>query len=258
MAGGRLEVDTHIVTGGSSFITNVLKCVQRAGLETLGRRLRAAGELGCDAVAGREAGRRRAARHRRRNDRHRGLLARQRHLHGDDSGRRKHPDERHLARPEDDARGGRGGEEAPRRHRSAKSVSTSARSTGGRRESIRRRSCARSSFRACSRRCAWPSRRSSRTCRAISCWAKSSSPAAARSFRGSNDRRRRLRLAGAHRNAQYDRRTDRCDGGARSTRRRSVWCSSARTATATTCCAAAGAQTRSSTRVQRWLADLWN
>jgi cell division protein FtsA len=33
MAGGRLEVDTHIVTGGSSFITNVLKCVHRAGLE---------------------------------------------------------------------------------------------------------------------------------------------------------------------------------------------------------------------------------
>jgi cell division protein FtsA len=36
MAGGRLEVDTHIVTGSSSFITNVLKCVQRAGLEPLG------------------------------------------------------------------------------------------------------------------------------------------------------------------------------------------------------------------------------
>jgi cell division protein FtsA len=36
MAGGRLEVDTHIVTGSSSFITNVLKCVQRAGLEALG------------------------------------------------------------------------------------------------------------------------------------------------------------------------------------------------------------------------------
>jgi len=33
MAGGRLEVDTHIITGSSSFITNVLKCVQRAGLE---------------------------------------------------------------------------------------------------------------------------------------------------------------------------------------------------------------------------------
>jgi cell division protein FtsA len=36
MAGGRLEVDTHLVTGSSSFITNVLKCVQRAGLETVG------------------------------------------------------------------------------------------------------------------------------------------------------------------------------------------------------------------------------
>lgn len=36
MAGGRLEVDTHIVTGGSSFITNVLKCVHRAGLEAAG------------------------------------------------------------------------------------------------------------------------------------------------------------------------------------------------------------------------------
>ncbi len=36
MSGGRLEVDTHIVTGGSTFITNVLKCVSRAGLETAG------------------------------------------------------------------------------------------------------------------------------------------------------------------------------------------------------------------------------
>jgi len=36
MAGGRLEVDTHIVTGSTSFISNVLKCVQRAGLESLG------------------------------------------------------------------------------------------------------------------------------------------------------------------------------------------------------------------------------
>ena len=36
MSGGRLEVETHIVTGGSSFITNVLKCVHRAGLEPAG------------------------------------------------------------------------------------------------------------------------------------------------------------------------------------------------------------------------------
>lgn len=36
MAGGRLEVDTHIVTGASAFITNVLKCVHRAGLEAAG------------------------------------------------------------------------------------------------------------------------------------------------------------------------------------------------------------------------------
>ncbi len=36
MAGGRLEVDTHIITGGSTFITNVLKCVHRAGLEASG------------------------------------------------------------------------------------------------------------------------------------------------------------------------------------------------------------------------------
>lgn len=36
MAGGRLEVDTHIITGSTSFITNVLKCVERAGLETAG------------------------------------------------------------------------------------------------------------------------------------------------------------------------------------------------------------------------------
>ncbi|MDQ2679705.1 MAG: cell division protein FtsA [Candidatus Eremiobacteraeota bacterium] len=36
MAGSRLEVDTHIITGGTTFITNVLKCVHRAGLEAAG------------------------------------------------------------------------------------------------------------------------------------------------------------------------------------------------------------------------------
>jgi cell division protein FtsA len=36
MSGGRLEVDTHIVTGGTTFITNVLKCVNRAGLDPIG------------------------------------------------------------------------------------------------------------------------------------------------------------------------------------------------------------------------------
>jgi cell division protein FtsA len=33
MSGARLEVDTHIVTAGSSFVANVLKCVHRAGIE---------------------------------------------------------------------------------------------------------------------------------------------------------------------------------------------------------------------------------
>jgi len=36
MSGARLEVDTHLITGGNSFITNVLKCVHRAGLEPAG------------------------------------------------------------------------------------------------------------------------------------------------------------------------------------------------------------------------------
>jgi cell division protein FtsA len=36
MSGGRLEVDTHIITGGATFISNVLKCVHRAGLEPAG------------------------------------------------------------------------------------------------------------------------------------------------------------------------------------------------------------------------------
>jgi cell division protein FtsA len=36
MSGSRLEVDTHIITGGNTFITNVLKCVHRAGLEPAG------------------------------------------------------------------------------------------------------------------------------------------------------------------------------------------------------------------------------
>jgi cell division protein FtsA len=33
MSGARLEVDTHVVTAGSSFVANVLKCVHRAGIE---------------------------------------------------------------------------------------------------------------------------------------------------------------------------------------------------------------------------------
>ncbi len=32
MSGSRLEVETHIVTGSSAFLDNVIKCVQRAGL----------------------------------------------------------------------------------------------------------------------------------------------------------------------------------------------------------------------------------
>ena len=36
LSGGRLEVETHIVTAGSAFIANVLKCVRRAGLEPAG------------------------------------------------------------------------------------------------------------------------------------------------------------------------------------------------------------------------------
>jgi cell division protein FtsA len=36
MAGSRLEVDTHVVTAGTSFVTNVLKCVHRAGVEPAG------------------------------------------------------------------------------------------------------------------------------------------------------------------------------------------------------------------------------
>ena len=114
MAGGRLEVDTHIVTGSTSFITNVLKCVQRAGLEAAGVVFEPLASSAATLLQRREAGRRRAARHRRRHDRHRGLLARQRDLHGDDSGRRQHAHQRHLARPEDDARRSRRGEEAIR------------------------------------------------------------------------------------------------------------------------------------------------
>jgi cell division protein FtsA len=36
LSGGRIEVETHIVTAGATFITNVLKCVHRAGLEPAG------------------------------------------------------------------------------------------------------------------------------------------------------------------------------------------------------------------------------
>ena len=113
MAGGRLEVDTHIITGGATFVTNVLKCVHRAGLEAHSAGFRAAGQLRGDAAAGGEAGRRRAARHRRRHDGHRRVLARQRDLHGDHAGRRQRADQRHLARSQDDAR------QRPKRSRTA-------------------------------------------------------------------------------------------------------------------------------------------
>jgi cell division protein FtsA len=36
LSGGRLEVESHIVTAGSTFIANVLKCVHRAGLDPAG------------------------------------------------------------------------------------------------------------------------------------------------------------------------------------------------------------------------------
>ena len=55
------------------FITNVLKCVHRAGLEPAGLVFEPLASSAATLLVGREARRRRAARHRRRHDRHRGL-----------------------------------------------------------------------------------------------------------------------------------------------------------------------------------------
>ena len=87
MSGSRLEVDTHIITGGATFIANVLKCVHRARSRTGRHRLRTAGFVGGDASLGGEARRLRAARHRRRHDRHRGVRQRRRDSQRHDSGR---------------------------------------------------------------------------------------------------------------------------------------------------------------------------
>ena len=126
MAGGRLEVDTHIITGGID-LHHQRAQVRASRRARSGRdRVRAAGEFGCDAAARRETRRRRAARHRRRHDRHRGLFTGQRDLHRDDSGRRQHPHQRHLARPEDDARA---------KPRTSRSISAPACATTARRRS---------------------------------------------------------------------------------------------------------------------------
>ncbi len=98
MSGGRLEVDTHIITGGSTFIANVLKCVHRAGLEPAGIVFEPLASSAATLALGRKARRLRAARHRRRHDRHRGVRQRRRDSQRDDSGRRQHPHQRHRAR----------------------------------------------------------------------------------------------------------------------------------------------------------------
>ena len=70
----------HLITGGSTFITNVLKCVHRAGLEAAGLVFEPLASSASTLHGRRETSRRRAARHRRRYDRHRGVFARQRDL----------------------------------------------------------------------------------------------------------------------------------------------------------------------------------
>jgi cell division protein FtsA len=71
MSGVRLEAKVHIVTGAVSAAQNIVKCVQRCGLERRGHRPRAAGLELRGADRGREGARHLPRRHRRRHDRHR-------------------------------------------------------------------------------------------------------------------------------------------------------------------------------------------
>lgn len=175
MAGGRLEVDTHLITGGSTFITNVLKCVHRAGLEAAGLVFEPLASSASTLMA---------------EEKQVGVVLLDigggttdiavfslgsailtstipvggNILTNDISLGLKTS----LGEAEEvKKRFGAGSATRPTRRRFP-----FARSTDGRPKTQRRRSSARSSYRACSKRCAWQKRKSSRTFRAISFSAK--------------------------------------------------------------------------------------
>ena len=135
MAGGRLEVDTHIITGGTTFITNVLKCVHRAGLEASGLVFEPLASSAATLLP---------------EEKQVGVVLldigggttdiavyslRRRDLHRDDSGRRQHSHQRHLARLRRRSREAEDVKKHLRRRRRRErraDVSRCARSTGAR------------------------------------------------------------------------------------------------------------------------------
>ena len=174
MAGGRLEVDTHIVTGSTSFITNVLKCVQRAGLEALGvvfeplassaatllQEEKQVGVVLLDIGGGTTD----IAVYSLGSAIYTATIPVGGNVLTSDISLGLKTT---LAEAED-------GQEAPRCRRAATLQTLPfTRWTGARPASTRRRICGRSSFREFWRRSAWQNKRSSKTCLAIWCWAKS-------------------------------------------------------------------------------------
>ncbi len=123
MTGTRLEVNVHIVTGSQSSTQNIVACVNRAGVnvaETVVEQLAASESVLTDDEKdlGRGAGR-----HRRRDDRHRDLRARQPLAHGRHRHRRRPLHERHRGRSAD-AGAGRRKNQAPLRLRACREWST--------------------------------------------------------------------------------------------------------------------------------------
>ena len=99
MTGARLEVNVHIVTGGTTATHNVVACVNRAGISVVDTVIEqlAASEARPD--SGRERARSRARRHRRRHDRPCDFRARQPLAHRRDRHRRRSFHQRHRRRP---------------------------------------------------------------------------------------------------------------------------------------------------------------
>jgi cell division protein FtsA len=93
MTGARLEVNVHIVTGGTTATHNVVACVNRAGISV------ADTVIAQLAHARREGAWRGARRHRRRDDRPGDFRARQPVAHRSGRDRRRSLHQRHCRRP---------------------------------------------------------------------------------------------------------------------------------------------------------------
>ena len=162
-------MDTHIVTGSTSFISNVLKCVQRAGLEALGVVFEPLASAAATLL---------------QEEKQVGVVLLD--IGGGTTdiavyslgsaiytatipGRRQRPDQRHLARAENDARRGRRGQEAawpaPPGRRTETLRRTNARRPRDAKESPTSRTAADRRAARSRNAAAWPSKRSSKASR---------------------------------------------------------------------------------------------